>query len=148
MALSLRDRALRYLAQREHGRQDLKRKLGRHGGPEEVEALVAELAARDLVSDRRYAEGLVRTRAPRQGDRALRQTLVRAGVAVETIEATLEESERPDELARARQIWTRKFGREPQDRREWARQARFLQYRGFPTEIIRQVLKDCHDEPA
>ncbi len=149
MTPSLRDRALRYLAQREHGRQELARKLARHASSEkDVEAVVADLATRGLVSDQRYAECWVRAHAPRQGDRALRHALTRAGVASDTIDATLKETERPDELIRARQIWARKFGHEPQDRQEWARQTRFLQSRGFPTEIIRQVLKDCHDEPA
>ena len=38
----------------------------------------------------------------------------------------------------------------PADAREWARQARFLQSRGFATDIIRRVLKSAgasEDEP-
>jgi regulatory protein len=47
----------------------------------------------------------------------------------------------PDELERAREIWARKFASPPADAREWARQARFIQSRGFSTDIIRRLLK-------
>jgi regulatory protein len=39
-------------------------------------------------------------------------------------------------------VWSRKFSAAPGDAREWARQARFLQSRGFATDIIRRLLKE------
>ena len=48
----------------------------------------------------------------------------------------------PDFVSLARAARTRKFGSEiPKDRKERARQARFLQYRGFSTDHIRAVLE-------
>jgi regulatory protein len=53
-----------------------------------------------------------------------------------------------DELERARAVWAKKFSAAPADAREWARQARFLQSRGFSTEIIRKLLKHPQGEAA
>ena len=48
-----------------------------------------------------------------------------------------------DELERACHLWARKFGNVPADAREWARQARFLQFRGLSSEVVRKVLRDA-----
>ncbi len=58
------------------------------------------------------------------------------------IEAQLEQAGLPDDLERARAIWARKFGAVPENPKEWARQARFLQSRGFAPEVVRRLLKD------
>ena len=47
-----------------------------------------------------------------------------------------------DDLERARVVWRRKFPAAPTDAREWARQARFLQGRGFASDVIRRLLKE------
>jgi len=55
----------------------------------------------------------------------------------------------PDFLALARGVRARKFGPGvPQDRKERARQARFLQYRGFSTDHIRAVLEGDPEEDS
>ena len=41
----------------------------------------------------------------------------------------------PDELEKARALWSRKYSAAPTDQREWARQARFLQSRGFSCAV-------------
>lgn len=146
MPPSLRERALRYLAQRDHSRQELIRKLAAHGSEEEAAQVLHSLEDLGLLSDNRYAESFVRAKAERFGTGRLRQELARRGVAQEIIAETLAGTE--DELGRARAVWARKYHAPPADSREWARQARFLQNRGFATDIIRKVLKDCHDEPA
>ena len=47
---------------------------------------------------------------------------------------------------RAREVCREKFGTGvPADRKEWARRARFLSYRGFATEIICAVLASTTD---
>lgn len=146
MPPSLRERALRYLAQRDHSRQELIRKLAAHGSEEEAAQVLHSLEDLGLLSDNRYAESFVRAKAERFGTGRLRQELARRGVAQEIIAETLAGTE--DELGRARAVWARKYQAPPADSREWARQARFLQNRGFATDIICKVLKDCHDEPA
>ena len=63
-------------------------------------------------------------------------------IAEADIEAELASAGLAPELERAREVWTRKFGTPPADAREWARQARFLQGRGFPTDVIRRLLRE------
>src|SRR5712692_11280719 len=54
---SLRERALRLLARREHSRAELGRKLAAHARPEDdLESLLEDLSRRRLLSDERYAE--------------------------------------------------------------------------------------------
>ena len=54
---SLRERALRLLARREHSRVELGRKLAAHARPEDdLESLLEDLSRRRLLSDERYAE--------------------------------------------------------------------------------------------
>ena len=67
------------------------------------------------------------------------------GADDETIAAALENADLPDEIDRARAIWLRKFRTVPQNQKEWARQARFLQSRGFSSDVIRRLLKERDD---
>src|SRR6266704_794424 len=54
---TLRERALRLLARREHSRAELAGKLRRYAAPEEdLEILLDDLSRRKLLSDERYAE--------------------------------------------------------------------------------------------
>jgi regulatory protein len=142
MASELRQQAIRLLARREHTRAELARKLAGHGTPEEIDAVLAELQTCHLQSDSRFAEGYVRSHAARLGAARLRQTLKTKGVTDELIESQLATSVLPDELERALGVWGRKFSAAPGDAKEWARQARFLQSRGFATDIIRRLLKE------
>lgn len=150
---TLRQRALRLLARREHARAELRRKLAPHVAPEAVtdpqatggshaallEALLDELAARRLLSDARYAEMRVSARGARFGNVRLAGELRMQGVADDEIAAALAGA--GDELARARGIWTRKFGTLPVDAAERAKQTRFLMNRGFSGDTIRRVLR-------
>ncbi|CAB1370945.1 recombination regulator RecX [Denitratisoma oestradiolicum] len=138
----LKPRAIRLLARREHSRAELARKLSPYGSPEEVDIVLTELQDTNLLSDARFAQSYLRSHGERLGAARLRQTLRTKGVDEELIAASLREADLPDEMARARAIWARKFAAPPADAREWARQARFLQSRGFGTELIRKVLKE------
>ncbi len=138
----LRQRAIRLLARREHTRAELARKLALLGTEEDIEAVLADLAQSGLLSDARAASAYVRSNAARFGAARLRQTLRRKGVDDELIESQLAQAETPDELERARAVWAKKFSAAPQEPKEWARQARFLQGRGFSADIIRRLLKE------
>lgn len=134
-------RAVRLLARREHTRAELARKLAPHGPPEDIETVLNELARTGLQSDHRFAESYIRSQAARLGSARLRQALRTKGVAGELIDAQV--GELPDDAERAQAVWQRKFGAPPADAREWAKQARFLQGRGFSVEVIRRLLKDA-----
>lgn len=134
--------AMQLLARREYTRAELIRKLTPHASEDEIDTVLDDLARSGLQSDARFAASYVRSQASRLGAARLRQTLRTKGVAAELIAAELERADLPDELERARAVWQKKFGTLPADAREWARQARFLQGRGFSAEIIRKLLKE------
>jgi regulatory protein len=148
MADALKARALRLLCGRDHSRAELAQKLAPSADGDTIAALLDRLEALDLLSDARFAHGYVRSRQARLGSRRLRMELKQKGVDEALIEAALAESTEADDTERARQVWQKKFGQAPADAKEWARQARFLQSRGFGADIIHRILKDCDDESA
>ena len=75
-APSVKGRALRYLAQREHSRAELERKLARHvedgaAGPavEQIARALDELAAHGLLSEARAARACTRDSMKRSCER-------------------------------------------------------------------------------
>jgi regulatory protein len=146
-APSVKGRALRYLAQREHSRAELERKLARHveDGPDgpataRIARALDELTARGLLSDARVAESVLSGPGSRLGSRRLKQTLQAKGLDAELVAATLQQA-RGSEQARALEVWRRRFGRPAQDAAERARQMRFLAARGFEGDVIRRVVQ-------
>ena len=145
----IRQQVLRLLAQREHTHAELRKKLAGNvdaSTTEEINAVLAELAAAGLLSDERAAESYLRGHGARFGAAKLKQTLRAKGVDAETIAASMADAGLGDEIERARAIWVRKFHVVPQDQREWARQARFLQSRGFSVDTVTRLLKSIKDE--
>ncbi len=141
MANELRQQAIRLLARREHTRVELARKLSGLGTTEEINAVLADMEASQLQSDNRTAESYLRSNASRLGASRLRHTLKTRGVAPEMIEEQMAQADLPDEMERARAAWSRKFDTAPANPKEWARQARFLQSRGFAGDVVRRLLK-------
>lgn len=138
--LSLRARALKFLAQREHARDELARKLARHCEDEaQIRNLLDELEGQDLLSAQRFAESLARRRGQRYGVARVRQELRSHDLDEDAVAAPLQ-ALADTELTRAREIWRRRFGAAPADLAERARQSRFLAARGFSGEVIRKVL--------
>jgi regulatory protein len=151
-ALSVKGRALRYLAQREHSRAELERKLTRHveDMPEasaqmQIAAALDELAAKGLLSDARTAESVLAGAGQRFGARRLKQTLQAKGLDAALVASTLQ-SARATELERAREVWRRRFGNPPADAAERARQMRFLLGRGFESDVVRRVIGAGDDD--
>jgi regulatory protein len=139
----LRQRAIRLLARREHSRIELADKLAAHGTEEDIATVLAQLESESLLSDARAAAAYVRSHAGRFGAGRLRQELRSRGMNPDLAAAELEDMD--GELDRARAVWARKFAAAPADARDWARQARFLQGRGFATEVIRRLLKSIEE---
>ena len=145
---SLSARAMRLLARREHSRAELARKLAAHGSADEIAATLDRLTELGLLSDQRFAEAWLRSKASRHGLPRMRHDLIARGVAIDTIEQALDSEPPGEEFERACALWRQRFGVPADDRREWARQARFLQGRGFSTDIVRKVLRETPDESA
>ena len=136
--------ALGLLARREHGRRELHGKLTQRGfAPEVVAPVLDALEAEGSLSDARYARAFVHGRLERGwGVDRIRAELIRRGVEETWIEAALEETaDEDDGYERLEAARRKKFGPDkPKDYKERARQARFLQYRGFPMDHIRRAL--------
>jgi regulatory protein len=145
--LSLKGRGLQILAQREHSRSELRRKLLVHARAdaaedanpiEQVEAVLDWLQANRYLCEERFTESRVHARASRFGNLRIRQELAQHGVA---LSAEAAQQLKDSELARARDVWLRKFGQPAIDAAERARQMRFLAGRGFSSEVIRRVVQ-------
>ncbi|MFT3905968.1 MAG: regulatory protein RecX [Steroidobacteraceae bacterium] len=133
--------AVTLLARRDFCSGELIAKLVEQGYQAEIVAeVVADLAERRLIDDERYARQFVSYHADRgHGPGRIRRDLLEIGLASVLIEMALGEDR--DWAQLAREVRIRKFGLEPPaDWPEKARQARFLQYRGFSTDHIRSAL--------
>lgn len=139
----LRERALRLLARREHSRFELARKLETAGfARADIAVLLDQFETRNWLSDPRFAASYVADHRARAGAIKLAYDLRQRGVADSVIDAVLSDN-RDSELARAHEVWRKKFGAAPTDPSTKARQIRFLQSRGFGTEVIRRVIHDA-----
>jgi regulatory protein len=142
---TLKGRALRLLSQREHSRQELERKLAGHETePGQLAKALDELQARGFISEARVIESVIHRRAGKLGTTRVRQELAAKGLSGEAVAQALE-GLRETELARAREVWTRKFGEPARDPKEKARQIRFLVSRGFAAEVVRRVVQGADD---
>jgi regulatory protein len=144
---SLKGRALRLLAQREHSRAELQRKLAAHEEtPGELAQALDELQAKGFIDEQRVIESVVYRRAARLGASRVRQELQAKGLPAEAV-AQAVEALRGSETERAREVWRKKFGRAPADLAERMKQMRFLAARGFGGDAIRRVVAGADDSP-
>jgi regulatory protein len=136
-AAELKARALRHLARREHSRAELARKLAPFAeSPAALDALLSELQAKKQLCDERYAEQRAHVLARKYGPARIRHDLQSRGVDADIIEGLAA----PDELERAKEILARKFPVAAASRAERARRARFLQGRGFSSDVIHRLI--------
>jgi regulatory protein len=139
---AVRTAALALLAGRDFTRLELSERLLRKGFRREiVEPVIAGLVAENLLREEQYAELFVNQHSRRgRGPTRIRMDLQQRGIDAESIDTALKENG-VDWAAAARATRIRRFGPEvPVDRRERARQMRFLQYRGFSSDQIRAAL--------
>jgi regulatory protein len=163
---SLKARALQLLAQREHSRAELRRKLLVHARADMLPGLVADASATDVgapllalapvdpltrvdtvldwleahnyLSQERFVESRVHARAARFGNLRIRQELAQHAL---TLSPQAAQALKDSEFDRAHAVWARKYAAAPEGLAEHARQARFLASRGFSADVIRQLLR-------
>ena len=152
-ALSLKGRALRLLAGREHSRAELERKLGPHAQtPEHLAQVLDELQAKDFISEARVVASVINRRQAKLGASRIKGELQRKGIDPDAVAEAMS-GLKATELERAQEVWRKKFDSKtdapsladisPADR---ARQMRFLAARGFGAEVIRRVVAGRDDE--
>ena len=135
--------ALELLARREHSHRELTRKLAARGFPPDVIGTALDALERSgALADARFTDSFVRSRiAKGQGPQRIRAELAQRGIADDEADDGLRAAD-VDWLAAIRAVRAKRFGPElPRDYAERARQARFLQYRGFSAEQIRAALE-------
>jgi regulatory protein len=150
--LSLKGRALRALAGREHSRAELVRKLASFEAvPGELEAVLNELSAKGYINEQRVADSLAHRRGAKLGTARVVQELKAKGVEPEAV-AQAAAALKATELERAREVWRKKFGKladigghegtadKAASAAERVKQMRFLASRGFAAEVIRKAV--------
>lgn len=154
--VDVRIAAMNLLARREHGSEELSRKLSRRFGRSPdvltiITDVLEKLIEEGLLSDERYAASLVRQLilrglGPRRLDQELRAKGIRQAweVCADSAELSV------DWFVQAEEVYEKKFGHHPwpddrdQQKKEWARRARFMQYRGFePDHFMTRIQSDA-----
>lgn len=151
LKISLKARALRYLSQREHSRQELAHKLARYaqqeGDAEKIEALLETLETDGWLSELRFSEALARRRSARFGNSRIVAELQSQGIEGELINKIKSELNQ-SEAERACEVWRKKFATPPANADERAKQIRFLLQRGFSLPLIQSILRAAMHEIA
>ena len=144
--LSLKGRALRYLAAREHSRTELERKLRLHEEePGQLAQVLDELQAKDFISEARVVESVIHRRASRFGAARIKYELLNKGLGAEAVAEAVNRL-KGSELERAQVIWRKKFDGPAPDAAARAKQMRFLAARGFGGDVIRRVLSQADED--
>lgn len=147
-ASQLKEIALRLLARREHSTYELRTKLlARGGSVEAVSATLDELNSEEYLSDSRFTEVAVRARLrTNDGPIKIRAYLVQRGIIDSLIKRHLPDDQdfwferalKIDQLnCQKRNISTQ----EAATHESWSFRSRLLKSRGYPANIIRQVLE-------
>jgi regulatory protein len=140
-------RALDLLARREHSRLELERKLAARGfAAEAVAVALDDLERSGALAADRFTDSFVRSRAAKgQGPVRIRAELAERGVD-EAQAAAATRDAGVDWAETARAVRGKRFGSvPPRDFKERARQARFLEYRGFERNQILRALGQGDD---
>ena len=146
LGLSLKGRALRYLAAREHSRAELERKLKPHEEtPGQLAQVLDDLQAKDFINETRVVESVINRRAARFGAARIKYELLNKGLGAEVVAAAVS-SLKASELQRARDIWRKKFEGLAADPAARTKQMRFLAARGFGGDVIRRVVSQPEEE--
>lgn len=150
---NLREKALAMLARREHSELEIRRKLAAYATPEDnqdefessINELISDFKKRGWLSQERFTEQVLHARKRKFGSVRIAHELRENGIEAHVVEQAIADL-KTDELGNAKEIWRKKFKTSPANREEWAKQARFLQSRGFGFDVIKKVLNDNIEE--
>lgn len=142
----MRQRALEYLGKREYSYHELGQKLKTYAEEtDDIPALLEDFKTRGWLSDKRFTDQLIHARQVKFGSGKVANELRQKGVADDLISDAII-SLKENELSNATEVWRKKFKVPASNRDEWAKQARFLQSRGFGFDIIKKVLNSKAEE--
>lgn len=138
------DSAIRLLARREHGANELCLKLEQKGFSRiDSQEALAQCQRLNLQSDQRFVESFIRSRIRQgYGPMKIMQELKTKGVASDLIHQELK-LEEDNWWTYALEVWQKKCrGAQDLSFSELQKQQRFLLYRGFSSDIIARVVKE------
>lgn len=138
----IRSRALKLLTTREHSRLELSRKLRRRGyDAADVDLVLDALVADDLLSEERLVSAYVGERLSKGfGPLRIRIELREKGLSDDQIDpyVALDDEALMERIAT---VYRKRYGdRVIADMREQSKRSRFLEYRGFPPQLIARFL--------
>ena len=140
--LSSKEAAIQLLSRRDHGQYELYQKLSMKGYEEsDIDIAINFCLDHNYLDDLRYAKSQIRQHVYKgHGERRIRQELNQKRVAESVIEQAMAE-EPQDWFELAKQAAEKKFkGVKAKDQKEYAKQVRFLQYRGYSFDQISYAL--------
>jgi len=140
----VRRTAVGYLTRREYCPREMVDKLVSKGAVRAMaEAVVEELNAQDLISERRFAVEFIRARIRRgYGPVRIKYELMQRGVTEAMTQACLNDSN-TNWIQQLAHVIEKKYATSAIDSfNEWSRRANFLKNRGFTTTQIKDVLGD------
>lgn len=139
----MRQRALDYLGKREYSYLELTHKLKPYTESDdpaiEIKAVLDDFVTRGWLSDARFAEQITHVRQRKFGTNRIANELREKGVSDDLIAEAID-AIKDNEFDNAKQVWQKKYGQAPETREAWAKQARFMQSRGFSFETIKKVI--------
>jgi regulatory protein len=141
--------ALRLLAQRDHSREEIRRKLQARGfTPEEIEKALKWLEEREFLDDLRYAQKLAFSLVKEKllGPQRIRQKLFQKGIPAGLVKEVVEKADETLAAGERLQIAMRMKlkGRSPEEifPDERRKLAGYLRQRGFSWEDIREAFQE------
>ncbi|GLT19930.1 regulatory protein RecX [Vibrio zhanjiangensis] len=146
-SLTAKDTAIQLLSRRDHGEYELYQKLIYKGFDEKaIYDAINFCLDHHYLDDLRYAKSQIRQHVYKgHGELRIRQDLQQKRVADFVVDRAMEE-EPQDWFERAKQVADKKFkGQKAEDPKAYAKQVRFLQYRGFRFEQIEYALNNQSD---
>lgn len=146
--LSSKEAAIQLLSRRDHGEYELYQKLSLKGYDDDaIQDAVNFCLDHHYLDDLRFAKSQIRQHVYKgHGERRIRQELKQKRVTESVIEKAFEE-EPQDWFELAKHAAEKKFkGIEAKDQKEYAKQVRFLQYRGYSFEQINYALSSENEE--
>jgi len=134
---------IQFLALREHSAHEIQKKCApKVLDLELLASVIAELIKKDLISDERFTESYIQMRYRKGfGYIRIKQELTEKGISSLLIEQYLILEDEKWQISMIN-VLTKKYKTSSNnlDYKEKAKRARFLEYRGFPTQLIADYL--------
>ncbi len=141
-------RAMHLLEKMDRTEDNLEKKLSEGGYPKEaIDEAVSYVKSFNYVNDERYAQNYIRSYQGKRSKERIRTDLIQKGIDKEKIDAAMEETYVTDERTMIEEL-LRKRGFDPEnaDRKDREKNYRFLVSKGFKTDDILSVMKQCVTE--